>query len=221
MTKRDERATTSKDAQSPSRRDRREDIMQASLHLFAERGFHGTSMRDIAREADLTEGLIYHYFASKRDLFRAIIEEHSFLPLLRTLPELAAQLDLRALLIVLARGFFDVLRQNTELTRILLQEVQVFPEEKEAFFADAVNESINELASILETRMSERTRSQVDPHVSARIFFNSLLAFFVEQEILGGKHMLPADEGQYIEHLVDMFEKRLGPARAQGPKLVR
>jgi len=207
-------------AQSP-RRDRREDILQASLHLFAQRGFHGTSMRDIAREADLTEGLIYHYFVSKRDLFRAIIEEHSFLPLLRTLPELAGQLDLRALLIVLARGFFDVLRQNTELTRLLLQEVQVFPEEKEAFFADAVNESITVLGGILDTRMNEKTRLQVDPQVSARIFFNSLLAFFVEQEILGGKHLLPADENAYVDHLVEMFVKRIGTGKPQGPKLVR
>lgn len=191
------------------RRDRRDDILQASLHLFAERGFHGTSIRDIAREADLTEGLIYHYFSSKRDLFRAIIEEYSFLPLLRTLPDLAQQLDLRGLLIVLARGFFDVLKQNTEVTRVLLQEVQVFPEEKEAFFADAVNESITALADILEDRMSEETRAEVDPRVSARIFFNSLLAFFVEQEILGGKHMLPADESNYVEHLVDMFVQRL------------
>ncbi|HEU4480968.1 MAG TPA: TetR/AcrR family transcriptional regulator [Actinomycetota bacterium] len=205
------------------RRDRREDILQASLHLFAEKGFHGTSMRDIARTADLTEGLIYHYFASKRDLFRAIIEEHSFLPLLRTLPDLAEQLDLRGLLIVLARGFFDVLRQNRELTRVLLQEVQVFPEEKEAFFADAVNESINELGSILDARMDPDTRARVDPQVAARIFFNSLLAFFVEQEILGGRYLLPADENVYVEHLVDMFEKRLGPGlpRGSGPRLVR
>lgn len=170
-------------------------------------------MRDIARSAGITEGLIYHYFASKRDLFRAIIQEYSFLPLLRTLPDLAEQLDLRGLLIVLARGFFDVLRQNTELTRLLLQEVQVFPEEKEAFFADAVGESISELARILDARMSERARGQVDATIAARIFFNALLAFFVEQEILGGRFLLPADEREYIEHLVDMFVRRLGAGR--------
>jgi AcrR family transcriptional regulator len=204
------------------RRDRREDILKASLHLFARNGFHGTSMRDIARAANITEGLIYHYFASKRDLFRAIIDEYSFLPVLRTLPELAEQLDLRALLIVLARGFFDVLKRNPELTRVLLQEVQVFPEEKEAFFADAVGQSIAELAEILEARMNERARAQVDPQVAARIFFNALLAFFVEQEILGGKHMLPANETRYVEHLVDMVVKRIGPGRSKptGPKLV-
>ncbi len=177
-------------------------------------------MRDIARSAGITEGLIYHYFSSKRDLFRAIIDEHSFLPLLRTLPELAAQLDLRALLIVLARGFIDVLRENTELTRLLLQEVQVFPEEKEAFFADAVGKSIDELAKVLDDRMSERARGHVDPHVSARLFFNALLAFFVEQEILGGKHLLPVDEAAYIDHLVDMYVKRLGQGRP-GPQLIR
>jgi AcrR family transcriptional regulator len=179
-------------------------------------------MRDIARAANITEGLIYHYFASKRDLFRAIIEEHSFLPLLRTLPDLADQLDLRGLLIVLARGFFDVLRQNTKLIRLLLQEVQVFPEEKEAFFADAVGESISELAHILDARMSQKARLHVDPQVASRLFFNALLAFFVEQEILGGKHMLPASEHVYIEHLVDMFVRRLGPGRPRRlePKLV-
>ena len=179
-------------------------------------------MRDIARSADITEGLIYHYFASKRDLFRAIIEEHSFLPLLRSLPQLGEWLDLKELLLVLARGFYDVLGRNHDLTRLLLQEVQVFPEEREAFFADAMKESITELAAIMEERMSEKARGQVDPQVTARIFFNSLLAFFVEQEILGGKHIFPADEQAYVEHLVDMIEKRMGGAKARttGPKLV-
>src|SRR5687767_13348984 len=151
-----------------TKRDRREDILQASLKLFAEKGFHGTSMRDIARSADITEGLIYHYFASKRDLFRAIIEEHSFLALLRSLPDLGEWLDLRELLIVFARGFFDVLRRNEDLTRLLLQEVQVFPEEKEAFFADAMKGSVSELAAILEARMGDKARSQVEPELIAR-----------------------------------------------------
>jgi hypothetical protein len=108
------------------------------------------------------------------------------------------------------------------LTRLLLQEVQVFPEEKEAFFADAVGQSIAELGRILSDRMDEETRSEIDPQVAARIFFNALLAFFVEQEILGGKHLLPADETAYIEHLVGMVQTRLGPnVERRGPRAVR
>jgi hypothetical protein len=51
--------------------------------------------------------------------------------------------------------------------------------------------------------------------MAARIFFNALLAFFVEQEILGGRYLLPADEREYIEHLVDMFVRRLGAGRTR------
>jgi AcrR family transcriptional regulator len=179
-------------------------------------------MRDIAREAHIAEGLIYHYFAGKRDLFRAIIEEYSFLPVLRTLPELAEHLDLRALLIVLARAFFDVLGRNPELVRVLLQEIQVFPEEKEAFFSDAVSKSIKELSQILSTRIPEEREGEIDPEIAARIFFNALLAFFVEQEILGGKHMLPADESAYVELLVDMVVSRVGPDKVSAvrPRIV-
>jgi hypothetical protein len=39
--------------------------------------------------------------------------------------------------------------------------------------------------------------------------------------LLGGKHLLPADEHVYIEHLVDMVVKRLGPASNKSPRLVR
>jgi hypothetical protein len=75
---------------------------------------------------------------------------------------------------------------------------------------------------ILDERMSDRARLQVDPQIAARVFFNALLAFFVEQDILGGKHMLPADEQSYVEHLVDMMVKRLGNSKPKsgGPKLV-
>jgi hypothetical protein len=84
-----------------------------------------------------------------------------------------------------------------------------------------VGQSITELGRILSDRMDDATRESVDPQMTARIFFNALLAFFVEQEILGGKHLLPADETDYIEHLVDMLETRLGADRARGPRPLR
>lgn len=43
-------------------------IVKASLRLFREVGFHGTAVRDIAREADMNVAAMYHYFRSKQDL---------------------------------------------------------------------------------------------------------------------------------------------------------
>src|SRR3990172_4106452 len=52
------------------------EILKAAHRLFLERGYHGTSMRDIAREAGIALGGIYNHFASKEDIFLAVFIEH-------------------------------------------------------------------------------------------------------------------------------------------------
>lgn len=54
---------------------RRAKILAAAAHLFATRGYKGTSMRDIAVEADLVAGSLYYHFKSKTELFIAIVDE--------------------------------------------------------------------------------------------------------------------------------------------------
>ena len=51
---------------------RRRQILQAALHCFARSGFHGTSMHDICREAKLSPGAVYLYFASKESIVEAL-----------------------------------------------------------------------------------------------------------------------------------------------------
>lgn len=51
---------------------KREEILDAALGLFAERGFHGTAMPDIAAEAGIAAGTIYRHFASKEALVNAL-----------------------------------------------------------------------------------------------------------------------------------------------------
>lgn len=55
---------------------RREALIRATLELVAERGVHGATVRAIAERADVTQGLIRHYFHSKEDLITAAYEAH-------------------------------------------------------------------------------------------------------------------------------------------------
>ena len=50
-------------------------IMETALELFAENGFHATSISQIAKKAGISKGLIYNYFESKNDILEEIIEE--------------------------------------------------------------------------------------------------------------------------------------------------
>jgi AcrR family transcriptional regulator len=56
-------------------RDTRQSIVDAALDLFAERGFFGTSMRELARAVGVRESAIYHHFANKEALLDALMHE--------------------------------------------------------------------------------------------------------------------------------------------------
>src|SRR4029079_12446276 len=56
--------------------DKREAIFDAALGLFAERGFHGTSVPDIAQRAGVGAGTIYRYFEGKEALVNALYQHH-------------------------------------------------------------------------------------------------------------------------------------------------
>ena len=53
--------------------ERREQLLQAASHVFAQKGFAATRIIDIAAEANLSHGLVYHYFSSKEDIFTALM----------------------------------------------------------------------------------------------------------------------------------------------------
>ena len=58
------------------RREKRKLILDAAVRVFAERGYHGARVGDVAREAGVAHGLLYHYFSSKEELVQTIFREN-------------------------------------------------------------------------------------------------------------------------------------------------
>jgi TetR/AcrR family transcriptional regulator, transcriptional repressor for nem operon len=52
----------------------KEEILFISAGVFRQRGYHNTSMSDLAEACDLTKGLFYHYFSSKEELMKAVLQ---------------------------------------------------------------------------------------------------------------------------------------------------
>lgn len=66
----------------PSRRERnkernKREVLDAALHEFSERGYHDTSIQDIALRAEFAVGTIYALFGTKEDLYRELLREHA------------------------------------------------------------------------------------------------------------------------------------------------
>ncbi|MCS7251969.1 MAG: TetR/AcrR family transcriptional regulator [Thermoflexus sp.] len=62
-------------------------IVESAFQVFARWGFRGTTNREIAQEVGISPGLIYWYFRSKEDLFRAVVEAKSFILPLRQMAQ--------------------------------------------------------------------------------------------------------------------------------------
>ena len=56
---------------------RRVALLESALEVFAKRGYHASSIDDIAREAGVSKALIYEHFTSKQDLYAELLEQHA------------------------------------------------------------------------------------------------------------------------------------------------
>ena len=100
----------------------RQQILDASLRLFSERGFARTTVRDIARQAGITDAAIYYHFDSKRELLEALVEERGFLTSLQNLERVEAELPLREMVLWMAAGAINLMDENRDFLRLIIME---------------------------------------------------------------------------------------------------
>ncbi len=101
------------------RKDSKQNIVKTAMELFAEKGFHATSINAIADKANISKGLLYHYFKSKYELLDAIVfeafeETDSLLDFVET-----QEYEPIEMIVKLAEMTFESLEKKTELWKLL------------------------------------------------------------------------------------------------------
>jgi AcrR family transcriptional regulator len=184
--------------------DRREHILDAAMRVFAQKGFTRATNKDIAREAGITPGLIYHYFESKEAVLKAIIEDRSPLKILRTFPQEMLNLPPEKLFPFLLRQVFTIVESEDFvcLLRILLPEAIHHPEG--AFFSTEVFQRVlSFLESYFRARMEEGEFRQGDAMLSAQMLLGSVMGFILRRQILCDPVALALTQEQIVSAIVD------------------
>ena len=103
--------------------DKRRIILDAAVRVFARQGFHTCRVSDIADEAGVAYGLVYHYFQSKDEVLDTLFTERWDL-LLAAIDEIDAQpIHARAKLEAIASFIVDSYRHDRELMKVIIVEV--------------------------------------------------------------------------------------------------
>ena len=191
--------------------DKRARILEAAILVFARQGYHGARVSDIAREAGIAYGLVYHYFRNKEEILASVFEERwsRFLAVVETIasgPSTSHE-KLEAVAAIILNAF----RVRPEWVKVLVLEIQ-----RSSRFSDperirAVGRLFEQLARIVRAgQEAGELRRDVDPQVACFVFLGAL--DLVITSLVLGLTKIDGGDAQEIEYhsraargVVDVF----------------
>lgn len=193
-------SSTSPVKPSPSRS--RAQIIAASHGLFLAQGFHGTTMRQIAKQSGMALGSLYNHFTDKDDLFRAVFEAYNPYPTLLLVLESSQGETAADLARTAARRMVNVLSTRPDLVKLVFIDVVEFQ-------GDHLRQAYPSVAPRMEqfARRLRRDPSTVQPFSDdalLRAFFGLFYTFNMNEMLLGK----PSDsEGQaaVLQELIEIY----------------
>ena len=155
--------------------DRRRTILRAAIDVFARKGYHGCRIADVAREAGVAYGLVYHYFKNKDELLETVFDAGwtGFVTRLRAVAEGEGSLVQKVHGI--SAVAFEAYRVDPRAVRVLILEIARSPAgarvNRETAFAEVIKMSAQMLAR---AQTSGELRADVDPLLASALLFGAI-----------------------------------------------
>lgn len=167
---------------------RKKEILQASIEVFAAKGFHSAGIADIAKQLNIGHGTIYRYFKNKRDIFDAILAElltqmaaivQQEPPTTDSLEQYQAQLER------IADGLLEIFNGNPDLAKIAFYQAMSIDSD----ISSSVERILDLFAQFTEQYMKNGVdkgflRPKMDQAIAARLI-TAMLVETVKQVAIG------------------------------------
>jgi len=163
-----------KKPQRASRQERQSSIIAAAAALFAANGFKGTTTREIAKTAGISEALLFKHFPTKRALYAAILAEKAPISQLLEIVEEAAKKGDDARVFSLVASYRIRRGADPSLLRLLLFSALEGHELSDMFFQNQHRIFYDYLSNYIAKRIREGVFRRIDPMIAARAFMGML-----------------------------------------------
>ena len=170
-------------AQDPIRQQlieaRRNQILDAAATVFAAKGFHRATTKEIARTAGVSEGTIYNYFANKSDLLIGIMTRLAELETLDEELMEALQGDAREFFVATFRYRVGRIQQGQEMLQAILPEVLTNPELRELFYQQYVLRIATMIEQYVQAQIELGHMRPVDVPLTVRVIQSTFVGLLV------------------------------------------
>jgi AcrR family transcriptional regulator len=184
---------------SEAQREKRRRILRAAITVFARKGYHASKVSDVATEAGVAYGLVYHYFGSKEQLLDTIFRR-TWTNMLEAVEEVErADAPTREQIRAIAQIVLGAWQLDPDLIRVLIREVARGPQLEQEI--DEIGRAFDALERVV-ARGQEKgeLRADVEPRLAAWILYGTL------EEILTGwvfgKHTPTAEDVEQAQESV-------------------
>lgn len=162
---------------------RREQILQTAFDLFSHKGFSGTTTRDIARAAGVSEAMVFKHFSSKDELYGALLEAKKCHEGLTEFPwegneDLIAAMEKKDDFGVFYHFAYQAMnkhQQDIAFMRMIFYSALEEHEMAEKFFKDFVGEIYNFLGGYIKARQKDGAIRKLDPRIVVRAFMGMMI----------------------------------------------
>ncbi len=155
--------------------DKRRMILDAAITVFARQGFHHCRVSDVADEAGVAYGLVYHYFPSKEEILNTL-----FLERWQVMLDAIAEIDTRPVpardkLYAVAGFIIDSYRHEPDLMKVIIVEVTRAANSFGALHLDKIREAYEGIARIVESARGEGSfKPGIPSEFAAMCFYGAI-----------------------------------------------
>ncbi len=173
------------------RADRRRQLLDAAVRVFARQGFHASRVSDIATEAGVAHGLVYHYFSSKDEVLDTVFRERWGLLLDHIRAVDATEGPARDKLTAIAGFIVDSYRHAPDVMKVIVVEVTRAANSFGRTHLPEIREAYELIAAVVrDAQTTGELRSDITPAFAAMAFYGA-----IEQVLTGWIFaLLPAGE---------------------------
>ena len=159
--------------------DRRHQILHVAVKLFSQRGFGGTTTKEIAHAAGVSEAMVFRHYATKQELYSAILDHKACsgdrMNPAEMVAEALSQKDDRGVFETLALGALEHHEADPEFQRLLLHAALEQHELAEMFFEKFLRQIYELLGGYVAGRQRDGAMREVDPAVVVRAFVGMII----------------------------------------------
>lgn len=163
---------------------RRAQILEAATKVFALKGFHRATIKEIAREAGLADGTIYLYFENKNALMLALLHQLNETEVRDLHFAQAEEMDMAEFMrMYLRHRAQELVTEPPDLFRVVLSELLINEELRELYFEQVTHPTMKLGVQYFEQWMAQGLLQTRDPYLTASTIAATFLGMFMLQEL--------------------------------------